>query len=74
MPSSRASVLVWSTSKRQETELAKQAACYMSAAAEYGITCFYWMALSDGKDRSVPKWTKPVLKDAILKAYRDNNH
>ena len=60
------------TSKRQETELAKQAACYVSAAAEYGITCFYWMALSDGKDRSVPKWTKPVLKDAILKAYRDS--
>jgi len=60
------------TSKRQETELAKQAACYVSAAAQYNIPCFYWMALSDGKDRSVPKWTKPTLKDAILKAYREN--
>ena len=60
------------TSKRQETELAKQAACYVSAAAQYNIPCFYWMALSDGKDRSVPKWTKPTLKDAILKAYRDS--
>ena len=60
------------TSKRLETELAKQASCYVSAAAEYGIACFYWMGLSDGKDRSVPKWTKPVLKDAILKAYKDN--
>ena len=60
------------TSKRQETELAKQAACYVSAAAQYHIPCFYWMALSDGADRSVPKWTKPTLKDAILKAYRDN--
>ena len=62
------------TSKRQETELAKQAACYVSAAAQYDIACFYWMALSDGADRSVPKWTKPTLKDAILKAYRDNKH
>ena len=57
------------TSKRQETELAKQAACYVSAASEYGITCFYWMGLSDGKDRSVPKWTMPRTKDAILKPY-----
>jgi aryl-phospho-beta-D-glucosidase BglC (GH1 family) len=60
------------TSKRQETELAKQAACYVSAAAAYNIPCFYWMALSDGADRSVPKWTKPTLKDAILKSYRDS--
>ena len=60
------------TSKRQETELAKQAACYISQAAKYDIPCFYWMALSDGTDRSVPKWTKPTLKDAILKAWRDN--
>ena len=60
------------TSKRVEAELAKQAACYVSAAAKYNIPCFYWMALSDGADRSVPKWTKPTLKDAILKAYKDS--
>ena len=60
------------TSKRTEAELAKQAACYVSAAAEYGIACFYWMGLSDKEDRAVPKWTKPVLKDAILKAYKDS--
>ena len=30
------------------------------------------MSLSNAEDRSVPKWTKPVLKDAILKAYRDS--
>ena len=62
------------TAEREETELAKQAACYVSAASKYNIACFYWMSLSDRDDRSVPKWTKPVLKDAILKAYRDNNH
>lgn len=57
---------------RRESELAKQAACYISQAAKYNIACFYWMSLSDGADRSEPKWTKEALKDAILKAYNDN--
>jgi len=61
------------TTTRLETELAKQAACYVSQAAKYDIPCFYWMALCDGKeDRAAPRWTKPTLKDAILKAWRDN--
>ncbi|MBO6045088.1 MAG: hypothetical protein J6P69_04470, partial [Bacteroidales bacterium] len=59
---------------RSEGELAKQATCYLSAAAKYNIPCFYWMGLSNGDDRKgkVPKWTKPALKDAIVKAYKDN--
>ena len=58
---------------RDEAELAKQAACYISQAAKYNIPCFYWMALSDGReDRAAPRWTKPALKDAILKAYQEN--
>ena len=60
------------TGKRTETELAKQASCYVGAATKYNIPCFYWMGLSDGQDRSVPQWTKPKLKDAILKAYEDS--
>ena len=60
------------TSKREETELAKQAKCYVSAATKYDIPCFYWMGLSDGNDRSVPKWTKPLIKDAVLSAYKEN--
>ncbi|NLZ20016.1 MAG: cellulase family glycosylhydrolase [Bacteroidales bacterium] len=60
------------TGKRSENELAKQAACYVSAAAQYNIPCFYWMGLTDGQDRSVPQWTKPKLKDAILQAYEDS--
>ena len=61
------------TGKRAEAELAKQAACYVSQAAKYNIACFYWMGLSDGKeDRAAPRWTKPALKDAIVKAWRDN--
>ena len=57
---------------RDESELAKQAACYISQAAKYNIPCFYWMALSDGNDRTALRWTKPALKDAIIKAYNEN--
>jgi endoglucanase len=60
---------------RAESELAKQAACYVSQAAKYNIACFYWMGLVDGKeDRAAPRWTKPTLRDAILKAYQDNKN
>jgi len=62
------------TQNRAESEMAKQAACYVSQAAKYDIPCFYWMGLSDGTDRSVPQWTKPVLKDAILQAYQENKN
>lgn len=34
-----------------------------------GIATFYWMTLSDGTDRSVPAWTNPGLKDAMVKGY-----
>ena len=60
------------TSERSETEMSKQAACYIEAAQQCNIPCFYWMALSDGEDRSVPQWTKPGLKDAIIQAYNDS--
>ncbi len=39
---------------------------YVAMAREYGIAPFYWMTLSDGEDRSVPQWTKPDIKDAII--------
>lgn len=56
------------TSKRDEEEIAKQATCYVKACKENNMACFYWMLLSDGADRSVPKWTKPKVKDAIINA------
>ena len=62
------------TAIQAETEIAKQAACYVSNAAKYDIACFYWMSLSDGEDRSVPKWTRPTLKNAILNAYNGNKN
>ncbi len=57
------------TSSVGEEQMARQAACYVSAAKQYGIACFYWMALSDGPDRSKPAWSKPIIKDAILDAW-----
>ena len=40
--------------------------CRKAKAA--GVAAFYWMCLSDGKDRSVPKWTMPRTKEAIVQA------
>ena len=56
------------TAARDEAEIAKQAACYVGACKKYGMACFCWMLLSDGADRSIPKWSKPLIKDAIIKA------
>lgn len=61
------------TAGRDESERCKQATCYIKNACRFGIPCFYWMTLSDGADRSVPKWTSTALKDAIIKAYNDYN-
>ncbi len=47
---------------------------YFSLAKDYGITCFYWMTLSDADDRSVPQWTTPDLTEAILKGYYGDNY
>ena len=60
------------TSKRDAEEIAKQATCYVKTCKENNMACFYWMLLSDGKDRDVPTWSMPVVKDAILKAYKGN--
>lgn len=54
--------------KGNESERAKQAACYVSTAAQHGICCFYWMGLIDGEDRKDLKWTAPLIRDAILQA------
>lgn len=42
---------------------------FVEKIKEAGMACFYWMGLSDGTDRSVPKWTDEALKDAIVKGY-----
>lgn len=60
------------TGTRDVAERAKQAACYVSAAAKYDIACLYWMSLSDQDDRKVPKWTTPEIKNAILNAFNES--
>lgn len=42
---------------------------FAQKAKDAGMAPFYWMCLSDGADRSVPKWTTPRMKDAVLKPY-----
>ena len=46
------------------------AEAFSREAKKAGFTTFYWMGLTDGKDRAVPQWTQPTVKDAILKGYR----
>lgn len=36
-------------------------------AKKNNIGTFYWMGITDGADRSVPKFTQPDLKDAIIR-------
>ena len=60
-------------SEPPEEELAKHAECFVTEGAKYGIPCFYWMAICDGVDRSVPQWTKTTLKDALLNAWNNGN-
>lgn len=57
------------TAKQAQSEMAAQAESYIRNAGAHSIACFYWMCLSDGEDRSAPKWTMPAVKDAIKKAY-----
>ena len=42
---------------------------FSTKAKASGVAAFYWMGLSDGKDRSIPRWTMPRTKDAILQPY-----
>lgn len=38
------------------------------------MATFYWMGLSDGADRAVPKWTEKSLAEAILKGYYGDSY
>lgn len=42
---------------------------FQQQAVKYNMPAFYWMGLSDGSDRSTPKWTEPEIRDAIIKGY-----
>lgn len=53
--------------------LQQYAKYYVEKAKAANMATFYWMVLSDGDDRSVPTWTRPELKDAIVKGYYGPN-
>ena len=55
-------------SKRHDNLLAF-ARYFVEQATAAGMGTFYWMGLSDGSDRSAPKWTQEDLKDEIIKGY-----
>ena len=42
------------------------ASYFSGKAMEAGIATCWWMGLSDGTDRSIPAWTMPRTRDAIL--------
>ena len=60
----------WGGGVGEDTDANVRFAGYFSSKAkEAGVAALWWMSLSDGEDRSVPKWTMPRTKDAILKPY-----
>ena len=60
----------WGGGSNVDSDASTRFARYFSGKAkDAGVAAFYWMCLSDGKDRSVPTWTTPGIKDAILQPY-----
>lgn len=39
---------------------------FVQQTRAHGMATFYWMGISDGQDRAVPKFTQPDLADAII--------
>lgn len=57
----------WGGGTGEDSDANVHFASYFSKkAAEAGVAAFWWMGLSDGEDRCVPRWTMPRTKDAIL--------
>ena len=46
---------------------------FVAQAKKKKIATFYWMGLSDKESRSVPEWSQPGLKDAIITGYYGKN-
>ena len=46
---------------------------FVQQAKKKKIATFYWMGLSDGKARSVPEWSQPAIKEAIITGYYGKN-
>lgn len=60
----------WGGGVNEDTaDMIRFAGYFSQKAKDAGMAALYWMCLSDGKDRAVPTWTTPGVKDAILKPY-----
>ena len=60
----------WGGNTHEDTDAGVRFAGYFSEKAKAaGVAALYWMGLSDGEDRAVPRWSMPRTKDAILKPY-----
>lgn len=51
---------------QSQAEGVKYARALVSRAKRRGIAAFYWMGLSNGSDRTIPRWTLPQVADAIV--------
>lgn len=59
----------WGGGTGEDSDANVRFASYFSQkAAEAGVAAFWWMGLSEGEDRSIPRWTMPRTKDAIVGA------
>ena len=61
----------WGGSTAEDQLNVRFASYFSQKAKAAGIAAFWWMGLSDGQDRSLPAWTMPKTKDAILQPYLD---
>ena len=60
----------WGSSDGEDSDANVVFASYFSQKAkEAGVAAYWWMCLSDGDDRAIPRWTTPRIKDAILQPY-----
>ena len=57
-------------SKEDNTVNARFAKYFSTKAKENGVAAFWWMGLSDGPDRAIPKLTFPRAAYAILDPYQ----
>jgi len=64
----------WGGGTSEDTyDNARFAEYFSRKAKETGVAAFWWMCLSDGEDRAVPKWTTPRTKNSILIPYQEQN-
>ena len=61
----------WGGGTNEDTlDNANFAKYFSQKAHDAGIAAYYWMGLSDGADRSVPKWSMVKTKNVILEPYK----